>query len=625
MDMLKTLLTVINEDIRHKYYARVCDLKRLYTALITGEDMEYLLRKFDRHESDEMFKQRRRITQHITSSVSRNLMKPLYKVPRSNSVNRVVAYKDDAVNQRSKELEDKLDVFWGDASFDNWFNQRWIDLNGSDPNSWCVFEWKDYDVTKERATPYPFEVSSEEAIHYSKDIKNDLQFLVTLHDVVDEFGGNSKQRYTIYGKEDTTVLTELKPDPTGNNPYNIPFADVDGETVVKTKKGYFTINTYTHSLGFVPAFMVGFNRDIYTEGKTMISVIDDAVPLLLKMVKANSEMDLTAALHVFPQKIQYANRCSHTGCNNGFMPDGNSCSKCHGTGYETHKTAQDIIYLRMPKDKDDFLNLDNIVKYVSPSVELVQWQDRYIQELTIRCKEALYNSELFSKKQVAETATGKNIDLQNVYDSLYNMATAYSRKWKFGVESIASITDMRKDLIAFYTFSKDFKMKSLSDLYADLETINNSDGDSFIKDGINNDIAGIIYSEDPIGKARYLTQKSFFPFNGKSEKEIMYAMTTNYTPDRIKVLYLNYSWIFDEIENEMSGGINFYELTREQQKVLIDKKVNKILKEQEAMELKDMDNADTDSDQGTGSRTGQGDRRNTGRTGRQANSVPEED
>lgn len=594
-NLLTTLVKIVQDDVKHKYYKRVCELKRKYTALITGEDMSYLMRRFDKHESEDMFEQRKRITSHITQSVSKNLIKPLYKIPRSNSVSRNISYKDDKNLENAKQLEKILSKFYDGDSLDNWFNTRWIDLAASDPNAWCVLEWKDFDPKTEKASPYPFEVSSEQAIHYVKDISNELQFLVVRNLLNDDFDNEERTRYTIYGKDNAVALTSLTKEEEAVIPFKLY---KEGEIIqIVTKENmmldliftrsnkWYKIDIFKYDLGVVPAFQVGFYRDIYTDGKTYLSVIDDAVPVLMKMVKANSEMDLTSALHVFPQKIQYANRCDSINCNAGYLPDGATCPVCNGTGYKIAKTSQDVIYLTMPRDKDDFLNLDNIVRYVSPSVELVQWQDRYVEKLTIRCKEAMYNTELFSKKEVAETATGKNIDLQNVYDSLYTMAKAYSVKWKFAVETIAKIADMYDGLMAFYNFSKDFKLKSLTDLYNDLKIIGDSNADSFVREMVYDDIAGIAYSEDHIAKGKYDVKKAFYPFSGKSEKEILYAISANLVPEEIKVLYLNYGWIFDELylENASKNSpVNFFELNRAEQKILIDAKVKEIIERNKA-------------------------------------------
>ena len=58
------------------------------------------------------------------------------------------------------------------------------------------------------------------------------------------------------------------------------------------------------------------------------------------MVKANSELDLTMALHTFPQKIQYVSKCKDLQCRDGKTVDGAGvCPSCHGSGYEIITSA----------------------------------------------------------------------------------------------------------------------------------------------------------------------------------------------------------------------------------------------------------------------------------------------
>jgi len=339
----------------------------------------------------------------------------------------------------------------------------------------------------------------------------------------------------------------------------------------------------------VPAFMVGYNRDLYTDGVTKLSTIDDAVPILMKLVKANSELDLTMALHAFPQKIQLVRRCPAQDCNNGQRADGTKCPVCGGTGKEVHKTAQDVMWIEIPKNKEDVINFDNVIKYISPPVDLVKFQDQYTKDLTAYCKEALYNTEIFSKKQVAETATGRSIDLDNVYDALYPLAIAFSKDWKFGVQTIADITDLEENLVSEYIFNKDFKLKTKTDLYNDLKIVADSKGDDFIKADIQHDIARIMYTDDEQGYMKYQTERNFFPFSGKTEKEIAMLVSGDLLPLEIKVLWANFGWIFDFLALQISKdnkGINFYELDKSRQKKFIDKKIADLIKDIEK-EIKD--------------------------------------
>lgn len=592
--LVNRLAEIIRRSERHPDYKRVGDLSKLYSQLITGEDMGSLLFQFTPRESKEMFEQRMRITQHVTKTVSQNVMDIFYKVPRSNSVQRVVAYKDNNI-KRLDEFNSKLNEFWGDDSLDDYMATRWFELNFVDPNAFVVAEWTDVDTSKQRYMPYPFEVNSKMAVMFEY-FNNDLQYLVSEAQKTviawDKKEGKDVEikllEYTLYGLDQTIKFVQLAPEVAGKiwreNTKAINAAAREGTFVVgnyffpdiNQDILYEIIIPVAHGLGYVPARRIGFKRDLYTNGRTYVSPIDKATPILMKMVKANSELDLTMALHTFPQKIQYVSKCKDPQCRDGNTVDGGGvCPTCKGSGYEIITSAQDTITLAMPKAKEDQIDLSNIIRYEYPPVDLVKFQDLYIDKLTVYVKEAVFNTELFSKKEVSETATGKNISLQNVYDSLYPVAKAFSKSWQFLVTTVADITELRKELIAFYNFSKDFKLKSLSDLYLDLKMVGDARASEFVKSAIESDIASIIYSEDERGYKKYNVKQSFFPFSGKTPEQIMALIGGNQVSQFTKVFYANFGFIFDSIELEQTET-DFYDLARDKQWKLIVEKVKEI-------------------------------------------------
>jgi hypothetical protein len=343
----------------------------------------------------------------------------------------------------------------------------------------------------------------------------------------------------------------------------------------------YEIVVYTsHDLNYVPAFRVGVKSDLYTNAKTFVSPLDKAVPILMKIVKANSEFDLTMALHAFPQKLSYAPRCKEKDCRDGTLIDGTVCGRCHGSGWETITSAQESITLSLPKDKEDMISLENIIRYVDFPVDLATLQEEHIFKILINyVKEAVFNTELFSKKEVSETASGKNISLQNIYDSLYPVAEDFAKQWKFVVTSIAEICELDTNLLAAYHFSKDFKLKSLSDLYIDLKMVGDASASEFVKSSIESDIANIIYSEDEQALIKYNVKQSFFPFSGKGKDEIKIILASPDLVNRFtKVFYANYGTIFDEIEIELSKEKKyFYYMPRDKQWELIVQKVNEYI------------------------------------------------
>jgi hypothetical protein len=187
----------------------------------------------------------------------------------------------------------------------------------------------------------------------------------------------------------------------------------------------------------------------------------------------------------------------------------------------------------------------------------------------------VFNSEIYSRESVAETATGKEIDMQAVYDTLYPMAKAMSRDWEFMVETIGDITTIEVE--AAFTFSKDFKLKSLDGYYADLQMMDTAS--PFVKQNIEDDIARITYADNPEMLNKYFTQKAFFPFPGDTPETISLKMAQSHVPKFYKVLYSVYGFVFDELERE---NPTYYSLARQKQWELLKAKVESMIPQEVA-------------------------------------------
>ena len=185
----------------------------------------------------------------------------------------------------------------------------------------------------------------------------------------------------------------------------------------------------------------------------------------------------------------------------------------------------------------------------------------------------VYNSEIYSREAIAETATGRNIDMQAVYDTLYPLVKAMAKDWEFMVETIADITDIEIPTVSF-TFGKDFKLKSIDGYYADLSLANTAGASSYIKGAIEDDIARITYAEDDQAQAKYFTLKAFQPFPGDTPESIALKMSQAYVPEFYKVLYSTFGFIFDELERETPG---YYMLNRAKQWELLKAKVESMI------------------------------------------------
>jgi hypothetical protein len=581
-DAIKIVKDTIQNAWRHKNYSRTVKLAKQYKSYITGEGMDDELHRLQSRETEEEFNARKEITVNVTETVCSNIIDPQYKLPRSNSIENRLEY-IEATTSNYDEMVALRDSFWeGDKSVDDWMGQAWIELNNLDPNTFVAIDWKTNNKG-ERIRPYPVEYPAHQVYHYNKKA-GDIEWIILHRD--EELP--DPEMYLFYSKNFSIVFSRKESYEWKNHQADVefykefPLGKFDGVVgVLKNEDDYYDIKVFTpHNLNRVPGFFVGFVSDLFTR-TSYLSFIHKAFPVLKKIVKVNSELDITISKHAFQQKVQYATPCQEC-FGKGTTRDGAVCGECGGGGVdkkEVHSSGLDVQLIPRPRDINDLFDLSKLIHYVPTDVRIPKFQHELVEYYTRKCKEAVYNSHVFSTKEFTETAYSKNVDLQNVYDALWPMAKAYARTYNFIVGTIAKIADLDKNLSHSLTFRKDFKMKGLSELYADLELALRSGADEFVIKDIEYDIAQIMYENDPDALAKYKTVNHFFPFNGKKRDEIQYIVATNnLVPQEKKVLWANFSYIFDKIELEYKRkNVNFYRLPIDKQTEIVDNAVDNLM------------------------------------------------
>lgn len=570
-DELAIVVDAIKNRTRHEHFKHVVEISKEYQAHISGKDLNERLKRYNPRESDEMFEQRKRLTESISPSVCNSLIKPFNKVSRNDNVYVKVDLNSTPTIEDS--VRKMIRSFYGNKYLDNagldyWFKNRFVELSFLDPNCFVVIEWKKVELNQV-PEPYPVEIKSSNAINY-KFTNHTLDWLLASYKIKFDTE-NSKQdgeKYIFYGKGYTIAFEQC------NEKY-IKNLDPDADFLHYGNKSYQVKISITN-LEFVPAFRVGYLRDSRTDGETFVNPIESAMPFLRKSLKTVSELDLTMTLHTFPQKFQYIEKCQGEGqnkkCTNGNLPDGSQCGVCKGTGVKVHTSAQDAVLLPLPDDREEMLDLNKLVHYESPPIDLIKFQDEYIRNLKLDAHYAVYNSNMFiaSDPTFAKTATEVDMNMEGIYDAIEGFTEKYSVLWIAFVSTfsrIAGYTDEFKELS--HKFPSDLKLKTTEVLMKELKVANDSEAPSFMRDAIMNDIAKKLYSANQMQMLKHNVRHRFFPFNGKTPTEIGDLLASPYVSDKTKILYANFESIFTEIEKEMP---NFYMITSlDKQWEIVDK------------------------------------------------------
>lgn len=500
----------------------------------------------------------------------------MYKAGRTLATKTINFNSKDKADEMKKKLNETLLKYNGDTSLDDYLAYRMVELDSTDPNSFIVTELPgEYDPNdpKAKIEPYPFEVNSSEAINYLYK-NNELQFLIVL-------GGSDKRlRYTIYLENEAIVAEQVSKEELNIYLAKNPKAEIIYKDPQNKSDNIFVLTVALHKAGRIPAIRIGTKKDLYTRNRTCVPLIHPARSFLKKSIKTISEFDLTTTLHVFPQKITYDAVCpgdvtSGIICQNGKTTEGKVCSICNGSGFNEHKSSQDVIRVKMPNDLSEIKPLENFIAYKNPPTDILDFMKKLgLYEFPELAVQAVYTSELFSTDQVVKTATEKSIDLESIYDALKPFTDQWSKVYKHTAYVVAAYLSIASNLTLNHVFPKDFKMKPLSDLLDDLNKANTGNAPSYIKKEINKDIAQKIYVDKPDELLKIEVKEKFFPFSGKSESEISTIILNNLTTKFNQVLYANYDVIFDELEQENTTDlVSFYKMDAKAQKDLIAKKV----------------------------------------------------
>jgi hypothetical protein len=543
-DGLVLLRSIIKDDLKHQDYVRVTKLADKYFAMKTGNGIEDLLHKIETRVTDEEFKQIKKIYKSIIPSTLNSTKLPFQKAARKQPLVRMIDYEGDA-EKKKIELEEYIGKYWGDKKLEEFLEYAYIDYNYIDPNAFLVTEFDNFDNKAEKAQPYPFVASSAEAVMFSY-VNEILNYLVVK--LPNKFIENGIERdgvkYTLYMGMDTIVFNQVA-------------AREDTEFIAAKN---FEVTFYEPKNDKVPAIRFGYIRDEETKGRTFVSLFHCVIGLLEKTLKIDSELDLSTSMVAFPQRYRYVTKCNNPGCNKGFMPDGNACTVCQGTGAQPfHKGTQDVITLGLPRNKEEMIDLEQMAYDHSPDIELLQFDSDYLEKLEKKVQSKMFNADLYTRSEVATTATEKILETDNLNDTLYPFARNYSAIWEFVVRDIATFTDLAKGLELQHKFPNDFKFKSLSELMDELKKAKDAAASTSTIAAIEDDINEILYSDRPEALKEIRIKNQINPFRGYSEANIRFIISQGNVPKYQRCLWENLESIFSDLENE-SKGVWFYDL-----------------------------------------------------------------
>ena len=302
---------------------------------------------------------------------------------------------------------------------------------------------------------------------------------------------------------------------------------IDATNIVKaTQNGNMADNTFdlevtfNHNFGEVPARRAG-GIPIMVENEILwISPFLFAVDLLDIISVVSAYLFAMTTKTAFPATIVVGNPCDFEDngnqCNGGMigvMGDGgykyHQCPKCHGAGEVSRLGVFDTLILRPanrvdPNGQAEINSTQPPLQYVSPSVDILDFNERYItlRENKVRNILHLHTSNTSVKGSEDLTATGDSIDLKQKYAFIAPNAFQLFSHYEFLLNAIGWMRYGEKYNPPTLTYPASFDMESESDILASIvEMIKGGVPAIVVKANVSRYLKSIFFTDKEASKA----------------------------------------------------------------------------------------------------------------------------
>lgn len=602
---------VISKGLKHKHYDRTVALAKYYTQIRTGNDHAELIYQYKPRESDNQKEQRVAIYNSRTQSISNKTVSVFKRVPRSdNIVDNMYYMKEAAENaKRIEEIQSRFKNFHHGDTMKDYLTEAFEHYSFYDPNAWLLIEMRIDDV-KEKPFVYPVEITSAQAIYYEW-YNSELQYLVVkqttdvnerdksiktneadkhkiapdIERAVDQymaFKSRVGDKFLLYAGDFALEYTELPKTKELSLSEEIFTDGVVVELKIGNDKKRFLAREYNTKSQICPVKQFGYIKDPETNRETYVAPDHAANHIYRDLINKKSEYDLVMALHGFLQKIQYAPICDYQTeyenntdrCMDGKLSISHgTCPQCSGLGLKIHRTSQDIILIKWPEAKEEFIPLDQAIHYVDVPEHMVKtWRDE-VSQLGKDVSLAVFNTQLFDREEIAVTATEKRLNTEAAYDVLFDYGSQLSAFFIF-ITKMAAIHTMNDEGLIIEHKISSFQLDTIIDLLAQRRLALDAGSPYAIVQAFDMMILSKLAQDAPVNVEWVKVRDRFRPFREKSKEELMSILADKPDDYPKKVLYENFEDIMDEIE---FTDKNFLKKDLLQQRAIVDAFVAKII------------------------------------------------
>jgi hypothetical protein len=606
------LLAILTENIsfqlRHAHYDRTVEVGHDCHMFTTGKGQDKEVLKYRRFEAEPLKAQRLRLNNPATPTVISEA-DILNRLTRVDGVRRELVA---ATEKEKQELETALwEAFLPGVGLEAWLIGKVRHLTKNDPNAWILYDRNDRrrpDGEIERTNLRPAIFRSIDVLNFGMD-SDGIPSWVLFRDFRMEYkieGGLRRdvQLETYYMYDTTRVIKareigaqtvmmegEMLIEVDVYPVFQSPEMQADGgfqyqnailPTSEKKRKAFY-ISTIEHGAGEVPAFCVGAYPDEETNEESYVSWFWDGRFVLKDVIRDKQMLDVAIVMQAFRRRSEFSPACeyeteNHERCEKGWIYAGehgkSRCPSCQGSGLRANfNTEQEVLRLAMPEGlkPDELLELSKLAFEEPTDTALLEWFDSQLEKHKVRFSDAVLGRETSTKPTGASTDTAtailKKTDAQA--DILRASALVVCQGIELAFRVLANYREYGP-ITVNYSYPEKIDMLTLEQEVANFSAIQQVDIYE-AKVHQRHRILAKQFEGEPETHKRIVARYAWLPFDDKSPEQQAQIISILSPTDSNAILWAYWKQIFQEIEVETP---NFHLLKYEQQKAIVDAKVN---------------------------------------------------
>lgn len=571
----------------HPDYARVVAYAEVCRRFATG-DVAPLLAAYWPSKNEQELRALLALYVPTCDSTWREITTPFYQVGRlrDGQVERKFSYDESlSAAERTRRLEALTQAtqrIYNQQPLQDYLAEQVVPTVAmSDPNAWVLLDFAPFDYRTQRAQPYPVLLPSSAVVHFTRSAGT-VTSLSARYVVAQDDTSETLHRYTTYLPDHSVSYW-----PTSKGEPTIPggVLPTDGVVLDGDKEAYH-YRVFAHGAGQVPAVPVGYVRDQGAVGHVFVSPLDAALSFFRLELKTGHELQLVMRNLATPRQLQYVTPCEGIkedgGCHNGYCStpqDGNyrdlRCRKCHGTRDSgISSSAADVVRIPLsPNPDENKFKLTDYLAFVGPSPDVPDFQLKYQDWLGDKLKQKIFGTPVLSKTYVAQTATERLSQLDQLAIALTPFADYFSYCYRYLAQVCAAFVDAGGGLEVIYDFPEDLQLKSHRDLYDQLAAAITAGVRADEVESIQNAIARKRHASDPEALRRYFVRSRFIPFLGLPDAMVIQLGALSWVTNEDVVMRFNSDRIFSDIE---ASEPRFYDLAPARQAELVQAQIDLI-------------------------------------------------